>query len=530
MLEKNRLWFECLQSIDGKYSLYSFLRDKIWKPYEDNHSVKFEFNYFSKTQWATTDFSNITINDKEIVMKEFNKNKSADLMDFVFWGLFKDNNYRINQEETEKTNFKVNDFVNTLNARLAMICQFIENKEKKRKQRNLKSNYSEYRIFYLDEEIATLISGVTNRGNSNNHISIYMYDVKKHPKGDYDKIVMFLLQPLPQYCAQIESPLFYKHVYMNRNSNRYNDGELAIENKSGYKGPNIFVYSIGEMLSNVEQINNGGSYKELSSEKEGKYFSGTYYRGQSNVDYDLSPSVQRNESLRKNENEIYHESLIRNPEEFKNITSYLGNLKKMQHYGVPTRLLDITKSLGVALYFATEPSNENDSKMGLVRVFKPQKQFEKSFDSDNVRVLCSFATMDEKTKEKILSYVKLSVVNISNFNSKLEVKKLLHEIESEVRFEPIINPETFKNNFFVQPLLDNRRIINQQGAFIIRASTNNDGEASVRSINSDVNMEIVIDINMKPKVQSFLKTIGIDETNIYPEISNVGEFIKNKYK
>lgn len=71
------------------------------------------------------------------------------------------------------------------------------------------------------------------------------------------------------------------------------------------------------------------------------------------------PSVMRNREDYLNE-ELYIKECIRQyPEEFINM-SKIDMLIKMQHYGVPTRLLDLTKNLLIALYFAcvSEPNKD----------------------------------------------------------------------------------------------------------------------------------------------------------------------------
>ena len=107
-----------------------------------------------------------------------------------------------------------------------------------------------------------------------------------------------------------------------------------------------YIESVSDFLNDIKGIRNKSGYTLF-----------LFYRGHSDKNYELKPSIYRNENFIKNEDKIYRETIAKVPYDF-NGKSSIESLALMQHYGVPTRILDLTTNALVALYFACEESKK----------------------------------------------------------------------------------------------------------------------------------------------------------------------------
>jgi len=238
----------------------------------------------------------------------------------------------------------------------------------------------------------------------------------------------------------------------------------------------------------------------------------TKYRGQADAAWRLLPSVYRNDNPRR-ESEYFKSAQLNCPQEFPNGCSTFDALVKMQHFSIPTRLIDVTDSPLVALYFAVQ----NPDNVGVVYKFDPSTEMTKRYDSVSVSIIASLA----------------------NFEKELDLKKVEWKIRKEFPTF-VMQPEdvirTLRKSYFVEAKRENARIQLQKGSFIIVGSQikpKSDSELYERSQKCielekvEMNaLKIFISPALKKKVKKRLSDLGFGHSDVFPGLSSIAKSVE----
>lgn len=246
-----------------------------------------------------------------------------------------------------------------------------------------------------------------------------------------------------------------------------------------------------------------------------------FFRGHSLKNCPLTPSVLRTHNCIENEGRMLNELFLKAPNDF-NMASTFLKLTKVQHYGVPTRLLDISENPLVALYFACIDNNDSRRNGEVFCIADTPMNYE----TKTIEAVSILATIQENEFEPSIYGNALFDKGLILSNEALQPSSYMYYLKT-------------KKYYIVRPPMNNERIIRQHGAFILFGidEIGNDNKIIKRvyDIKNDLkngsiyNRIIEISASNKKSILEELDDIGINESTLFPELEHQAKYIKVKY-
>ncbi|HGG8774423.1 TPA: FRG domain-containing protein [Enterobacter asburiae] len=275
------------------------------------------------------------------------------------------------------------------------------------------------------------------------------------------------------------------------------------------------IDSVAEYVSRVMKLKKNGTRP-------------TAFRGQAYHKWEVEPKIHRkNIEIYDDEDKAIKDVISLESAEFQNDRTMFDKLVRMQHFGLPTRLLDVTTNPLIALWFASDIYNSDGEQDGKVLGMYVPPDRAKYYDSDTVSCLSNLASLRSDQKAEILRLAE-GKIDKKLFNEKEVVSYLCYYIGMEKpHFKTEVVPEDLLYPLYVKPKLNNKRIIAQAGAFLLYGAKNYDPRGRSSPIKAD---QLIIPAASKSLIREELEVLGINERTLFPDIERATKFVTMRYQ
>ena len=247
-----------------------------------------------------------------------------------------------------------------------------------------------------------------------------------------------------------------------------------------------------------------------------------YFRGHADREWKLVPKIMRSEYAYARESAIMEQA---KKECWSFSRSIVDNIAQMQHYGYPTRFLDFTTDIDVALYFICSEQMDKD---GIFYIFTYSERYFSFIDSILISELACL-----KHKISLLDFSRQMIDKYPEYQDKYyDIREFGAHIMSWIDHGFMIKPtederEKLKNT--------NPRLYNQKGAFYVFGNKTKEPVRTASTLevprcvilpeimdNSDVFglhhiISVLVPKEAKADILNEVIKKGIDESFIYPD-------------
>ena len=330
----------------------------------------------------------------------------------------------------------------------------------------------------------------------------------------------------------------------------------------------------------------------LKSYSDNPAFGRLVFRGHSDAssNYKLIPTIGRNPiGIEYRENSMVSEMLTLRPEEFSGITTDFDLLSKLQHFGLPTRILDFTLNPLIALYFACCTPKKMDSRIvctydtsfpyssqiiektcgmyryidynatSLDRVLGGVSQLQKYAGTTKEPLMAKPLYSNDRIKNQaaifmvfpnaVYDYRSRMVILGAKKGNEEDYRRFPMSKEEEIRLEYVRKePKVYKDRFFVnadtlrslfryyRDQFDDFEIgpeseINPKYFFLFQnrfSILDMVQELSAKTISNSF-ISIIVEAKNRKIIIDELATIGIDKAFVFPELEYTAEMVKNRF-
>ena len=263
-----------------------------------------------------------------------------------------------------------------------------------------------------------------------------------------------------------------------------------------------------------------------------------YFRGEYQNDWQLRPSVMRDDSPVGTESKMLIDLTAQRPEDFRDRSSAIAQWVLAQHHGLKTRFLDITSNPLVALFHAcTNAGNganaPKGAKDGRLHIFAVPPLLVKPFNSDTVSVISNFAKLPRYDQDALIGKTRMHLPHSTSYESAMY--NLCQMIRTEKPyFAERIDPRDFYRVLVIEPQQSSERIRAQSGAFLLSAFHERFEREEILKWNERIPVyaHYALDISAESKTEIIeeLRLLNVTRQTLFPGLDSAAAAITERYR